>query len=123
MTINIGNLRHTKVGIKCDRTSVLGNPFWMRKESDRDDVCYYHDIYFTWIVDEGYTPTQAVSKVLNIYSGAVLVKGWQVPTRSEFMAALDRINDGDTILCWCAPQRCHLDAVKQFLEQRFALQI
>ena len=38
-TINIGNLRNTKEGVRCDRTCALGNPFDMKRESDRDAVC------------------------------------------------------------------------------------
>jgi hypothetical protein len=122
MNINIGNLRHTKVGIKCDRTSVLGNPFWMRDESDRDDVCQFHQEYFDLVTRHEYEPKEAIDVILNRYSGAHLVKGWKIPSREEVIAALDRISDGDTILCWCTPKRCHLDTVTQFLEQKHALQ-
>ena len=49
--IRVGNLRSLKlmkgeVLVKVDRSSVLGNPYFMKDESKRDEVCDKYEVYF-----------------------------------------------------------------------------
>ena len=98
--IKIGNIRtHKKddtVAIKIDRSSVLGNPFYMSDESKRDFVCDKYDLYFK-------------NKVKN--------------NDQAFMEELDilyelSLSNDITLLCWCSPKRCHGETIKHYLENR-----
>ena len=48
--ITIKNLRFSKPQhawqVRVDRASVLGNPFYMQNESQRDTVCNQYEVYF-----------------------------------------------------------------------------
>ncbi len=51
MNIEIKNLRFSKPlnqpwEFKVDRTSPIGNPFYMRSEAERDKVCDEYQLYF-----------------------------------------------------------------------------
>ena len=52
--VTIKNLRFSKPEhewqVKVDRSSVLGNPFYMANESQRDKVCDKYETYFNWIM-------------------------------------------------------------------------
>ena len=94
--VNIKNYRtqENEVLVKVDRTSVLGNPFFMKDESKRDEVCDKYKNHFN-------------SKV---YSDM------------RFIAELNRIRDlirsgkSVALACWCFPKRCHAETIKNFLE-------
>lgn len=99
MSIKIGNIKtHKKDGsiaIKVDRTSVLGNPFYMSDESKRDVVCDKYEEYFNKKTNE--------------------------KTDMKFMSELYRINalsqqNDITLLCWCSPKRCHAETIKKYIE-------
>ena len=47
--INMRKQNKLKVGvpvIRVDRASVLGNPFYMHTEAERDEVCNKYEVYF-----------------------------------------------------------------------------
>lgn len=75
--------------------SPLGNPFIIGRDGDRDEVC---DLYEAW------------------FQAKVEVKD---PAVMQELRRLYRIaKDGDlTLGCFCAPQRCHGETIKRFLEQ------
>lgn len=87
--IEICNLRHEKpcypYDVRVDRATILGNPFEMTDESERDLVC---DKYYDYFNE-------------------------QIKTNEEFLEALRnlyRIHQKYNklrLFCWCAPKRCH----------------
>jgi hypothetical protein len=95
--ITVGRVWRNKsdaINVKIDRTSVLGNPFKMETESQRDEVCEKYEEYFN---------QQVANK------------------NPVFMKELRRIytlaRTGDVNLqCWCAPKRCHGDTIKKYLD-------
>ena len=101
--IYIGNLHKGSertlqrgVVIRCDRASVLGNPFRMDKEAQRDWSCDEYRKYFQKKVSD---------------------------TDPAFIADMNRIlaiaKEKDVVLaCWCYPKRCHTETIKAWLEQR-----
>ena len=101
MNILIRNLRDSKPTqpweVRVDRASVLGNPFRMVSEDQRDAVCEQYEQYFENIV--------------------------RTKSNEEFMNELRRLYKlakqyGKlTLFCWCAPKRCHAETIKKFLEQ------
>ena len=74
--------------------SVLGNPFYMRNEVDRDDVCDKYEDYFN--------EKMAYNK------------------ESDFKSAInDLIKESKrsniTLGCFCSPSRCHCDTIKSYI--------
>lgn len=87
--------KYTKLSI--DRTSALGNPFFMKDESMRNEVCDKFEIY-------------ARNELKMNKTG-------------KFYAAfkelyLKFINGEDlSLMCWCAPKRCHGDVLVKLLNE------
>ena len=76
------------------RGSPLGNPFVMRHEGMRDEVCEQYEI---WFAEQVANNNQRVLNELR---------------RLYRIAA-----QGDLVLgCFCAPKRCHGETIKRFLE-------
>lgn len=80
--------------VKVDRTSVLGNPFFMKNEIMRNEVCDKFEVYFKKKMEERNNPVH--TEMLRLYHIAA---------------------KGDlTLQCHCAPRRCHADTIKKFLD-------
>ena len=97
MRISVGRVSKDKPqheNVKVDRSSLLGNPFFMRDESMRDDVCdSYYEYFMGQIKDRDSVVSYAVNELLKIArSGKAL-----------------------NLQCHCAPKRCHADTIKQYL--------
>lgn len=72
------------------RPSVLGNPFPMHKESERDKVC---DLYAGWLREQWKTNPKVREELLRL-------------------ARLARSGPLE-LVCYCAPRRCHADFIKE----------
>lgn len=98
--ITIANLRNRKPceewEVRVDRSSVLGNPFRMYDESQRDAVCDKYAAYFARKVeakDEAFMQElRRLYKIHRKYGKLVLY-------------------------CWCVPKRCHAETIKAFLDR------
>ena len=99
MSIKVGNIRTHKndstIGIKIDRSSVLGNPFYMSDESKRDLVCDNYQEYFDQKVQSN-TDVKFMNELRRIY---------ELSLTSDI-----------TLLCWCSPKRCHGETIKRYIE-------
>lgn len=95
--------------VRVDRTSILGNPFYMNDESQRNNVCDEYQAYFDAIVTNHW-------KQLRDF-------GVSSKEREDFMNELRRLYKlakqyGKLrLFCWCAPKRCHAETIKKFLEK------
>ena len=95
MTIRVGR-KHEPGAIYIGRGSPLGNPFVIGRDGDRDEVIHRYRNWF-----------------------AMKVKSQD----SVVMAELRRLyrihrDAGDLVLgCFCAPQACHGDVIKDFLDR------
>lgn len=78
--------------------SVLGNPFKMKHEGDRDRVV---EEYRSWLEDQ---MKQEGSVREEIYR----------------LADLAKAGNAVNLVCWCAPKRCHGDVVKETVERILA---
>lgn len=79
-----------------DRSSPLGNPFFMSSESQRDAVCDQYETYFYQMLAENVNKPfiEALYKIIKAHlSGADVY-----------------------LACWCAPKRCHAETIKRFAE-------
>ena len=96
--IKIKNLRRNQPSkdydIKVDRSSPLGNPFYMEDESKRDKVC---DKYHIWFYKDKHK--------IAFYQELFKLK--------ETYKKFGKLN----LFCWCNPKRCHAETIKQYLEE------
>ena len=93
--IQIKNLKAGKPenpwDVKVDRSSVLGNPFYMKSESHRDEVC------------ENYAEWFKANKSPTFYL--------ELKRLCELYKEHGKLN----LYCWCAPKRCHAETIRQHL--------
>lgn len=118
--ITTGNLRTTKNGIRCDRISVLGNPFEMGNERQRDAVCDAFDEYLEEVLKTSESVEIITNKIAQKYKVGI-ARAWKVPTKvqiKEELAMLQiKLAQGPlTLLCWCNPKRCHVNSIAKILE-------
>lgn len=96
--------------IRVDRASVLGNPFELKVESDRD---YVIDNYRLWLWANIQTKSECI-----IIPNQPVSKKWKKPMSAHVYRELCRIEskvkNGEDVnlVCWCAPKRCHADVIK-----------
>lgn len=106
--INILNLRNSQPQhewqVRVDRTSILGNPFKMFDERDRDRVCNNYDNYFFDMIRRG-----KESGTQNLKARAFVQELRRLYKLAKTHGKLD-------LFCWCAPKRCHAETIKFFLE-------
>ena len=101
--IIIKNLRFSKPQfawqVRVDRASVLGNPYYMENETQRDKVCDLYGAYFKENIQD---PNSAFyQEIQRLYS---ILKEYR---KLE-------------LYCWCAPKRCHAESIKKYLENLYA---
>ena len=98
--ILIKNLRYKKpvypYDVKVDRSSPLGNPFYMADESERDEVCDKYDVY--------------LQKEMCCYSQDKFAT--EIHKLKDIWQKYGKLN----LFCWCSPKRCHAKTIKSYLE-------
>lgn len=122
MKITVANLRDTKEGIRCDRISMLGNPFQMESELDRILVVKAFREYLHAVTTNDEEPAIVVSR-MSAKHLLQISNTWKRPTSRQFMGELNRICqlaliEDITLLCWCAPQTCHCHVIENYLNWR-----
>jgi len=96
-TIHIGNYKYrdnntSGITFPVDRKTPVGNPFFMKNESERNKVC---DQYEKWFNEQVKINTK-MQKYLN--------------------EILDTLKYTDvTLMCWCSPKRCHAETIRNWL--------
>jgi hypothetical protein len=98
--IRIVNLRNYvpkegEVLIKVDRSSSVGNPFYMASEGKRDEVCDQYEEWFKEMMTDDF------------HAGA--------KNYIKQIIAFAKIQDV-ALGCWCAPKRCHAETIKAYVE-------
>lgn len=95
--IEICNLRKDKMNkiydFRVDRKSILGNPFYMKDESKRDEVCDKYEEYFYNKLIYRDNIIEILKDMISIYK------------------KYNRLN----LFCWCYPKRCHAEVIKDFI--------
>jgi hypothetical protein len=94
--ITVASKRTGGRGEYIGRPSPLGNPFVIGRDGDRDTVV---DKYHAWLVGlwNSNSNHPACSELIRLYE-------------------LHKQQGELTLVCWCAPQRCHGDVVKEVIE-------
>ena len=98
MEIIIKNLRNETpkepYQVRVDRGhSILSNPYYMKSEDERDEVCDKYKDYFVKQVHHNETFTNALRDLYRI---------------AKRYGKLE-------LFCWCYPKRCHAETIKKFL--------
>lgn len=101
MKIRIVNLKNytprpDEILIKVDRSTPLGNPFFMKNESMRDKVC---DKYDDWFDKEFHSTLYKNDKFLNYLH------------HIHNVAKTNNVALG----CWCYPKRCHAQTIVNYI--------
>ena len=114
------------VDVRCDRSSVLGNPFQLRSEEERDMVCQQYKLWL-WA-----NIKQEADAVVHLgrwkREGLAIASSFKHPTSRQVTRELDlmvtfcRLGKNIRLLCWCAPKRCHADGIKDCLLWKLSLQ-
>ena len=98
--IEICNLRNKKPSkpydFKVDRTSPLGNPFFMKDESFRDEVCDKYREYFYNKIKNSKSFRESVEALMAVY-----VQTGQL-----------------RLFCWCSPKKCHSETIREFILEK-----
>ena len=104
--VNLRNysLEKNEVLIKVDRSSPLGNPFFMANESMRDEVCDKYEVYMQDIISE--------------YKNNGVIGKEKVNYVIEFNRIIHLVRQGKNVAlgCWCFPKRCHALSIKNEIE-------
>lgn len=108
--ITIKNLRREKPtnpwDVKVDRSSILGNPFVMKGESQRDSVCELYEKEF-------------MRKLSNTYTNDKSDNGFS--RELDRLCGLYKEYGKLNLFCWCAPKRCHAETIKKHIEDNVIL--
>ncbi len=95
--------------IYCGRGTALGNPFVMKNDNERDQVCDWYKEWFYKNVD--------VASFLGIAEADADYDASLNPQTKMLIAIYHEALQGDVNLgCFCAPKRCHCDTIKEFIE-------
>ena len=97
--ITIKNLRnetpYQEWQVRVDRSSVLGNPFYMANENERNNVCEQYEKHFNKKIEsQDFKFISELKRLKNL---------------------LTKYNKLE-LFCWCYPKRCHAETIKQYLE-------
>jgi len=93
--INVMNKRSYRGnGVYVGRPNVLGNPFYLKSESERNKVIAEYDIWLTEKMKSDTPQKREIRRLRKLYK-----------TAGEL-----------TLICWCAPKACHADVIKRFIE-------
>jgi hypothetical protein len=86
-----------------DRSSVLGNPFYMQTERQRNEVCDEYAEYFKQQLFKNQAFVDELQRLITVY---------------RHYGKLE-------LFCWCAPKRCHAETIREFIikavDREFAL--
>ena len=86
-----------EVLIRVDRSSPVGNPFYMHNESERDSVCDKYEQYFA----------------------EHIIKGADKAFRDYIVSIYRTAQKQDVALgCFCFPRRCHADTIARFINSK-----
>lgn len=90
--VNLRNVEFDKtLHIRADRLSMFGNPFVMKRETERDLVCDQYDVYFVDKINKNVGFKYAIQNVGDV------------------------MRNGKKLACWCYPKRCHCMTIVDYL--------
>jgi len=106
MTIYIHNMRNgmkpQALGItaRCDRQTIYGNPYPIDSKHNRDSVCDSYSKYF-------YKKLKSNNEFKKAVDDLILL-GMKADEQGVHL----------NLSCWCAPERCHCETIKEYIENQ-----
>jgi len=96
--ISVKNLRTEKPtkpwDVRVDRASVLGNPFYMKSEFERNYICDEYKTYFYAAMRADINCLTEIGRLISIYK-----------------------HHGElNLFCWCTPKRCHAETIRDYIQ-------
>ena len=94
--IEIKNKRNYRgLGVYVGRPNPLGNPFQIGVHGTRDEVVDKYELWLREALDSDGAVAEMFSHLFDCL-----------------------VHDGDlTLICWCAPERCHADVIAKLLKE------
>ena len=96
--IEICNLRYESIkfdyDVRVDRSNVLGNPFVMKNEWERDEVIEKYKEYFEEKIKKDEKFLKELYRLRDLYKKYGKLR----------------------LFCWCFPKKCHAEVIKFFVE-------
>lgn len=123
--INVNNLKRKREGIRCDRLSILGNPFYMRHEGERERVIKAFEEYFYECLNSPPNYIVSLQSIADNHN-VVVAYNWKPLKAGDIQQSIKTLLDQliiskqITLLCWCKPKDCHLDIVKDYLLSQYS---
>jgi Domain of unknown function (DUF4326) len=127
LNITVGKLTRNPIDlsrqIRIDRTTILGNPFFLASDAIDDDQEFnlkIYRIYLDAVLRKAFDPRTTAYRLAESYR-LTIPNTWQRPDRQTFLAEFDRLFElaqrrPIDLLCFCAPKRCHGDVLKSAIE-------
>ena len=100
---SINGLSETKGEFYCGRGSALGNPYHIGPDGDRNDVCDKFAAMFK--AHLAITPREVLTPLKN---RLLTIYRW----------GKENPNGVITLWCYCAPQRCHTETIRDWLLEK-----
>jgi hypothetical protein len=124
MAIAIANLSDTIAGVKCCDSTLLGSPFLIESENQRDPYCDAFAEYMArMLVEINPNPSTIAFYTAKKY-GLRISPSWNRPfSGAIFLKELEGLQrlarkQDLVLLCDrnCLPKRCHLETIKAWLD-------
>lgn len=127
IVINLKTYKGADV-VKVDRSTALGNPFWMKDESQRDLVCEAQRLHLWELHKSGFRedPRKLAVAIVSKpdFSGLSVSQNyrWKAYEVKESMNYLIQSKEGrvQKLGCHCAPRRCHGHTEARYIMQRLS---
>ena len=87
---------------------LLGNPFWMKDESKRNEACDKYQQYFKSIIDCRFTSSLTLEEL-------------DIKAKLSELVEIAKTQDIE-LACFCSPKRCHTETIKAYIEQQLKLE-
>lgn len=91
--IKVVNKRSGEPGVYIGRPSLLGNPFVIGKHGNREEVVEKYKEFFYDQLGKSRPFADEIDRITNIY----------------------RTTGALTLICWCAPELCHGDVIRDYI--------
>lgn len=104
--------------VDIDRSSVLGNPFEMADETQRDAAVRAHA---EWLFGKGGDDMSVIADKYGVGISRLVYDVDRERVMEQLECVVDEVlrsSRGVSLMCWCAPRKCHGDVLSRWLERR-----
>lgn len=102
--------------VRVDRKSVLGNPYYLDKEENREIVIEAYRKYLWSALQDAEHLNKYNIASIDSNNSLPLACGWSCPTVGTIydeIKRLTKLQEDIRLLCWCDGKPCHADVIKK----------